>query len=116
MTPTCPINTIDLTPLGAAGSLEFSVQQVGPDSYFTNLKIKAGAAGIYLEHLLFETYAGGVEPAIPDPIDRYFATTVNLMANAEMVLGTGNASLAGFSSADPLSFRFDVVEKYRPGT
>jgi hypothetical protein len=53
---------------------------------------------------------------IPDPIDRYFATTLNLMPGTEMPLGTGTASLAGFSAIDPVSFRFDVVEKFRPGT
>ena len=112
----CAINSIDLTPLGAAGTFEFVIQQVGSDSYYTNLKFKAGADGLYIEHILFETYAGGAEPVIPDPIDRYFATTVNLMANAEMPLGSGTASLAGFSATDPVSFRFDVVEKFRPGT
>jgi len=112
----CPINTVDLTALGAAGSLEFVIQQVGPDSYFTNLKIKAGAEGLYLEHPLFETYEGGVEPPKPDPIDRFFATTVNVMPNMEVVLGTGTTTIAGFNAAEPLSFKFDVVEKYRPGT
>ncbi len=112
----CPINMVDLTPLGAAGTLEFVIQQVGSDSYYTNLKIKAGAEGLYMEHILFETYAGGVEPIIPDPIDRYFATTLNLMPNTEMLLGSGTASLTGFTASDPVSFRFDVVEKFRPGT
>ncbi len=112
--PACMINSVDLTPLGAAGSLEFVVQQVGSDSYYTNLKIKAGADGLYIEHPLFESYAGGAEPPLPDPIDRFFATTLNLTANAEMPIGTGTASLAGFSAADPVSFRFDVVEKHRP--
>jgi hypothetical protein len=114
--PACPINMIDLTPLGAAGTFEFVIQQVGSDSYYTNLKVKAGAEGLYIEHILFETYAGGAEPVIPDPIDRYFATTLNLMPGTEMPLGTGTASLAGFSAIDPVSFRFDVVEKFRPGT
>lgn len=113
----CPINMVDLTALGAAGTLEFVVQQVGADSYYTNIKVKAGAEGIYLEHPLFETYAGGAEPPVPDPIDRYFATTVNLMPNTETLLGgNGIASLTGFAVADPVTFRFDVVEKYRPGS
>ncbi len=114
--PMCPLNIVDLSPLGVAGALEFAVQQVGPDSYYTQLKVKAGADGIYLEHPLFESYEGGAEPPKPDPIDRFFATTINLMANTETLLGTGTASLAGFNAADPMSFRFDVVEKYRPGT
>jgi hypothetical protein len=114
--PVCPINMVDLTPLGAAGTLEFVLQPVGSDSYFTNLKVKAGAEGLYLEHPLFESYVGGAEPPEPDPIDRYFATTINLMPNTEILLGgNGIATIAGFNANDPLSFQFDVVEKYRPG-
>ena len=112
----CPVNMIDLTPLGAAGTIEFVLQQVGQDSYYTNMKVKAGAEGIYLEHPLFESYAGGATEPSPDPIDRFFATTVNIMANQEALLGTGTTAIAGFNAADPLSIRFDVVEKYRPGT
>lgn len=116
-TPACPLNTIDLTPLGAAGSIEFNLQQVGGDSYYTNIKVKAGAEGLYFEHPLFETYAGGVEPAVPDPIDRFFATVVNLMPNTEALLGgNGTATIAGFLATDPISIQFDIVEKYRPGT
>lgn len=113
-TAACPLNTVDLTALGAAGSLEFNVQQIGADAYYTNVKIKAGAEGIYLEHPVFETYAGGAEPPVPDPIDRFFATTINLMPNAEQLLTTtGTASMTGFVATDPLTFRFDVVEKFR---
>jgi hypothetical protein len=114
--PMCPLNMVDLSSLGVAGTLEFAVQQVGADSYYTQLKVKAGAEGIYLEHPLFESYEGGAEPPKPDPIDRYFATTLNLMANTEAPIGTGTASLTGFNAADPITIRFDVVEKYRPGT
>lgn len=112
----CPINMIDLTPLGAAGTVEFVLQQVGQDSYYTSMKVKAGAEGIYLEHPLFESYVGGAAEPSPDPIDRFFATTLNVMANQEALIGTGTTAIAGFNAADPISIRFDVVEKYRPGT
>lgn len=115
--PTCPINTIDLSSVGAAGAtLSFVVQPVGTDSYFTNVKVKAGADGIYLEHPLIETYANGEVDPTPDPLDRFFATTVNLMANAEGPLGTGTFAVVGFKATDPITLKFDVVDKYRPGT
>lgn len=111
----CPLNSVDLTPLGAAGTFEFKVQQVGPDAYFTDLKVKAGAEGIYLEHPLFESNPAGSTMPIPDPVDRFFATTLNIMANAEAPLSGTAQSFAGFNASEPLSFRFSIVEKYRLG-
>src|SRR5690606_32186298 len=43
--PTCPINTIDLSAVGPTpvpATLEFVLSPLGTDSYYTNLKIKAG--------------------------------------------------------------------------
>ena len=105
------INTIDLSPLGTAATLTFSIDAVGPDSYYTNLKLKAGADGLYFEHFLIETYPmGGTEPK-PDPIDRFFAVQGNLMADQEITIGDGTASISGFTATDPISIRFDVFEK-----
>jgi len=86
-TAACPLNTIDLTPLGAAGSIEFTVQQISGGIYVQQLKAKAGADGLYIEHPLLESYAGGAEPAIPDPTDRFFATALNIMPNMEATFG-----------------------------
>jgi len=116
-TAACPLNTIDLTPLGAAGSIEFTVQQISGGIYVQQLKAKAGADGLYIEHPLLQGYAGGAEPAIPDPTDRFFATALNIMPNMEATFGlAGGETITGFSAADPMTIRFDVVEKYRPGT
>jgi hypothetical protein len=114
---TCPINSIDLTPLGTAGSLEFTVKEITGGAYFQALKFKAGASGLYLEHPLFESYAGGADPGIPDPTDRFFATTLNLMPDTEATFGlAGGETIAGFAPTDPITIRFDALEAFRPGT
>jgi hypothetical protein len=109
---TCPMNTIDLSPLGTAATLSFYLTAVGNDSYFTQLKITAGADGLYVEHPLIESWPAGATMPKPDPTDRFFAIQQNLMPNMPLTLGdTGTASIAGFNPADPISFRFDVFEK-----
>ena len=105
------LNTVDLTPLGVAATLTFNVDAVGPDAYFTNLKLTAGANGLYFEHPLIETYPAGATDPKPDPTDRFFAVQGNLMANQSITFGeTGTASISGFNVADPITFRFDVFE------
>jgi hypothetical protein len=105
------VNTVDLSPLGTAATLTFQVDAVGPDAYFTNVKLKAGAEGLYFEHPLIETNpAGSTEPK-PDPIDRFFAVQGNLNPDQEISIGETGTSISGFSVTDPISFRFDVFEK-----
>lgn len=114
---TCPINMVDLGGIGptpVAATLEFVLQNVSGDSYFTNVKVKGGAEGVYLEHPLFETYPGGDPMPSPDPLDRLFAVVLNIPANMEMTVGTGTIPISGFAPGDPLSFQFDVIEKVRP--
>jgi hypothetical protein len=101
-------------PTPVAGTLEFVLQSVGGDSYFTAVKIKAGAEGLYTEHPLFETYVGGDPMPTPDPLDRLFAVVLNIPANMEMPVGNGTIPISGFVPTDPLSFQFDVIEKVRP--
>jgi hypothetical protein len=109
--PPCPVNVVDISGLGAAGSVEFTISQVGADSYFTDLKIKAGAEGLYVEHPLLESWPTGATEPKPDPLDRFFAIQQNIEPDMELVLGT--ASVTGFSATDAISLRFDVVEKKR---
>jgi hypothetical protein len=114
---TCPINTIDLAGLGPTpveATVTFTVNQLGPDSYYTNLKVKAGAQGVYMEHPLLETWPAGEPMPTTDPIDRFFAVVVNLQANQEMTIGSGTATLAGFAATDEMSIRFELIEKVRP--
>jgi hypothetical protein len=105
------LNTIDLTPLGTAATLTFNVDNVGGDAYYTNIKLKAGADGLYYEHPLIETYPMGATDPKPDPIDRFFASQMNLTANQEITIGDGTASIVGFNVNDMMSIRFDVFEK-----
>jgi hypothetical protein len=118
-TTPCPINMVDLGGLGptpVAATLSFEVAQVGTDSYFTNVKVKAGAEGIYLEHPLVETYIGGDTMPTPDPVDRLFAVVLNIQPNQEVPVGSGTLTIANIDPANPMSFHFDVIEKVRPGT
>ena len=104
-------NTVDLSPLGTPATLTFTVTQLGADLYMTNIKLKAGADGLYFEHPLFETYPMGATEPKPDPVDTFFAVQQNLMPDQEILFGTGTASISGFSMTDPMSIRFDVFEK-----
>lgn len=109
----CPDNVIDLTPLGTAATLTFRIQQLGTDVYLTNLKLKAGADGLYFEHPLFETYAMGATDPKPDPVDTFFAVQQNLMPDQEITFTPAAATISKFSATDPMSIRFDVFEKKR---
>lgn len=113
-TPQCPINTIDLTSLGVAGaSFELEVSSLSDSAYITNMRFKAGADGLYVEHPLLESWpAGATEPTV-DPIDRFFAVQINIAAAATAPLGTGE-TLQGWVATNPISVRFDVIEKQRP--
>lgn len=109
--PDCMMNTVDLTPLGTAATLTFYLQPIGNDSYYTQIKLKAGADGLYFEHPLIETWPAGATEPRPDPIDRFFAAQQNLTANQEITIGEGTATITGFIPTDPVSIRFDVFEK-----
>jgi hypothetical protein len=115
--PTCPINMVDLSLVGPTpvpATLTFVLQNVSGSSYYTQIKVKAGAEGVYFEHPLIESYVGGDTVPTPDPVDRMFAVVMNVPANMEMVVGSGMATIAEFSVNDPISFQFDVIEKVRP--
>jgi hypothetical protein len=112
--PTCPINTITLDALGLAGAkFEYSADVIAPDLYVTQMKFTAGADGIYLEHPLFDSWPAGAMKPTPDSIDRYFATQLNIMPGMTATLAA-SATFANFAGTDPVSLRFDAIEKYRP--
>lgn len=114
-TPDCPINTIDLSSLGPTGStFEIVVSQLADSAYLTNMKFKAGADGLYLAHPLLESWPSGATEPIVDPIDRFFAYEINIAAATESVLGTGEATMQMWVASNPISVRFDVIEKKRP--
>jgi hypothetical protein len=113
--PPCPVNTIDLTPLGVPGSVDFEISQLSGDAYVTNIRFKAGAMGNHVVHPLFETWPAGATEPKPDPIDRWFNIELNLAPNAAAVpIGTGEGTFVGFNVADPISIRFDVYAMQKP--
>jgi hypothetical protein len=106
----CPVNSIDLSTLGQPGTVEFNIAQLVSDSYITNIKIKAGAAGLHVAHPLFESWPAGATEPKPDPIDRWFNVDLQIAPNTEATIGTGEGTFVGFSVADELSVRFDIFE------
>jgi hypothetical protein len=106
----CPLNTIDLTSLGQPGTFEFEVTQLSADLYMTNIKLKAGAAGLHVMHPMFESWPAAATEPKPDPIDRWFNVELNLAPAAESPIGTGEGTFTAFGAADQLSVRFDVFE------
>jgi len=110
MTAPCPLNTIDLTSAGQPGSVTFEATQLSADLYLTNIKIKAGANGLHVNHPIFESWPTGATEPKPDSIDRWFNVDLQIAPDAEVMVGTGEGSFIGFAGADPLSIRFDVFE------
>jgi hypothetical protein len=107
--------TIPLDSLGyAAASISFTAMALQSDTYVTGITVTPGADGLYLEHPLFVSNPAGGEP-IPDPQDCYYSTTIDVMAGSNATIGTAT-TFTGFNISDPLTIRFDVLDKYRPGT
>jgi hypothetical protein len=125
---TCPINSIDLTPAGAAGTITFTefpvVGESGglTDVELTPLTITAGTAGLHVVHPLF----GSVEPAgsgsgsdagggtVFDPEDRFFAIDMELAPMATLELGA--SSFANFAHTNPLVVQFDTLTAQDAGS
>jgi len=126
---TCPINSIDLTPAGAAGTITFTESPVAGDNggltdiELQPLTITAGTAGLHVVHPLFGTIpsmasgsgsgsdAGGT---MFDPEDRFFAIDMELAPNATLELGS--TSFANFAHTDPLVVQFDVLSAEDAGS
>jgi hypothetical protein len=110
--PTCPINSIDLTPLGVAGTVEVVVTALSNAAYLTNIQVKAGAMGVYLSHPMFETWP--MDMVTPDPIDRWFNVVINIAPNAMSTIGTGEGTFADWNVNDPISLRVDEIGPQKP--
>jgi hypothetical protein len=120
--------TIALDSIGLAGAtITFTAQPVQGDLYVTGLQLTAGADGAHLEHPLFVSDppgsgtgsgsgagSGTASTAIPDPQDRYFSTVLNVPGAGSAAIGDPATTFGGFNIANPISIRFDVVDKYRP--
>jgi len=105
---------IPLDALGYAGAkISLTAMALQNDTYATGITVTAGADGLYLQHPLFVSNPAGMDP-VPDPIDRFYSTTLDLMANGTMTLSTAT-TFTGFAIGNPLTIRFDVLDKYRAG-
>ena len=109
--PTCPINSIDLTPLGAAGTVTFTATPVADDTGANNdidveqLTITAGASGLHVVHPDFGTVGSG--SAQYDPQDRFFNVDMELDPSATLSLG--ETVFAEFLPTDPIVVQFDTL-------
>ncbi len=119
---TCPVNRIQLDSLGFAGAeIDFLAQAVGGSLYVTDLYVKAGAVGLYLEHPLFASWPTTGD-GIVDTVDRFGAVKLNLPASTTAAacpgpscdhLGVGEALFVGFPSSNKISVSFRVIDKHR---
>lgn len=118
--PSCPVNTMDLTPLGLAGaSITFTAIQFPSQLYINQLKLVGGTTGAYIEHPLFVSKAPPPPPNEPipepiaDPIDRYFNLKMNLAMATEELIDGGTASFVGFPAENTLEVHFKVITPYK---
>ncbi|MBA3540110.1 MAG: hypothetical protein H0T79_10815 [Deltaproteobacteria bacterium] len=112
---TCPINTVDLTPVGVAGGkITFVAQALSSGLYLNNLAVEGATEGIYIEHPLFTSYLADGR-AVVDTIDRYYAVKMNLMANIKEPLQGGTAAFVGFGAGagDKLEIRFKAIKIFQ---
>ena len=124
----CPINHISLDGVadGVAvpgAELTFNATALQSGTYFTNLTVNGGTAGVYMEHVLFVSLQAGADatkPAspFPDQIDRYFALKLNVAGGKTSLLGGGTEAFAGFTTNanDMLEIHFKKLGAYQPDT
>jgi hypothetical protein len=110
------VTTVPLDSLGYAGAtISLTAMPInGSDTYVTGITITAGADGLYLQHPLFVSNPTDMDP-VPDPIDRFYSTTLDLMPAGSAPLTSPATTYTGFNIGNPLSVRFDVLDKYRAG-
>ncbi|MDB4957304.1 MAG: hypothetical protein JWO36_4873 [Myxococcales bacterium] len=115
----CPINHVDLSPLGLTGAtIDFVAMPLGStDLYVNHLAVQASTDGAYIEHPLFVSWPStpGALP-IPDGIDRFFSVKLNLMATTQSAIGAGTAAFVGFAPNNKMTIHFKVLDKYKLDT
>lgn len=111
---TCPTNHIDLSTLAMAPNVEitFIAQPLGSGLYITDLKVTAGAMGVYIEHPLFVSHPA-TGPEQPDQIDRYFNLKMNLMPGTGDQISGGTAAYPNFVATDKISIHFKKLGPYQ---
>jgi hypothetical protein len=132
--PTCPFNHVGLVDVGMAATtpvdltgaeISFVVQPLSNSMYVTDLTLKAGTNGIYIEHPLFvyipvtgDTCADGTPGPCPDNLDRFFAVKMDEMATMSDQIDGGTAAFTGFKpvTGAQLEISFKTVDVYRPAS
>ncbi len=132
--PTCPINHVSLVDVGMAAAtpvdltgaeITFVVQPLSNSMYVTDLTLKAGTNGIYIEHPLFvylpvsgAMCSDGSPGPCPDNIDRFFAVKMDEMATMSDQIDGGTAAFTGFApvAGAQLEISFKVVNVYQAPT
>ncbi len=122
--PTCPINHVSLASVGAnaptpidltGAEIDFVAQPLSDALYLTDMVLKAGGSGIYIEHPLFISVPP-MGDVIPDSIDRFFALKMDLMASTQGEVGAGAAAFSYFTPTNMMQISFQVVDIYRPAS
>ncbi|MFT3698539.1 MAG: hypothetical protein QM831_35670 [Kofleriaceae bacterium] len=126
----CPVNTVALgdtmqtNPVPGA-TISFVAQAFGSSLYLSDIYVEASADGVYLEHPLFLSWpkAGGDE--IPDILDRYFDTKLNLAKTTTVPVcpgpscdkvGAGAGAFVRFDPSNQVSITFKKLESFHPDT
>jgi len=107
---TCLVTTLDLSAAGSAGStITLYGKALGTDLYVMQLEVTAGPSGCHLVHPIFRSWptATPMEPK-PDAADTFFNVALDLPAGMKATL-KDTVTFAGFSAADPISIKFDVL-------
>jgi hypothetical protein len=113
----CPVNTVALDSVGVpGGTVTFVAQGLTDGIYLNELQLVAGSAGAYIDHPLFVSYPAGSAQEIPDQLDRYYATTLNLMPSQTSMIEGGTAAFIGFEPTDPMAIDFGSAGPYQAGS
>jgi mono/diheme cytochrome c family protein len=116
---TCPTNEIPLTDVPDIGAMipgakiTFIAQPLSTGLYLSQMKVVGGTAGVYFEHPLFVSVPATGDP-VPDSIDRFFDTKLDVKGGATTVIGGGTEEFNGFASTDMLRVYFKAVALYKP--
>jgi len=106
---TCMQTTIDLSAAGSTGStITLYAKALGADLYIQQLVATAGPSGLKLVHPIFRSWPAGATDPKPDANDTFFNVSLDTAAGTKSTLAT-TTTFVGFSAADPMSVKFDVL-------
>lgn len=113
--PVPGVNTVDLSPIGLAGStLTFRMEPLSVGIYLNEITVHAGTDGAHVVHPLFVTYDEH-DTASPDPVDRFADVDLTVAATMASPIGGGTAVFVNVQPNSKLSIHFKVAEKATGG-